>query len=368
MEEGTTFVAFDDSKRRIVAGILRSGESVAELRELPNTAEQVGRFLRRLRGEGAPVRVCYEAGVSGYELYRQVRAQGAECVVVAPSLTPRRPGQRVKTDRRDARKLVGLFRAGELTAVHVPDEDQEGARDLVRLREAVRQDVMRWRHRLLKLLLRHGRVYTLGRHWSAQHWRWIDSQRFADPHLQQAVEGTREILEQAAARLKALDQALTALADLPAYREAVGWLRCFRGVNTLSAVILLTEVVDFRRFHRARELMAYLGLVPSEYASGERHARGGLTKAGNAHARRILIEAAWHYRHRPALLGRLARCTQGQPRTVVDHAWRAQQRLHRRYRHLLGRGKRGPVVAAAIARELVGFLWAVMQGPAPQAA
>jgi transposase len=368
MGENTTFVAFDDSKRRIVAGILRIGQTEPELREFANTREQVARFVRRLQREGAAVRVCYEAGVSGYDLYRQVTALGATCDVVAPSLTPRRPGQRIKTDRRDAGKLVRLYRAEELTLVHVPDEAEEAVRDLVRCREAVRQDVGRWRHRVLKLLLRHGRVYTVGKHWSWRHWEWLRSQHFADALLQRAFDATLLALEQAQHRLTELDTELAAVAETAPYREPVGWLRCFRGLDTLSALILLAEIVDFRRFRRPRELMAYLGLVPSEYSSGDRQARGALTKTGNTHARRILVEAAWHYRHRPSLRGRLARRSHGQPAEVVHHAWRAQQRLHRRYRHLVGRGKRPPVAVAAVARELVGFLWAVMRGPQPAVA
>jgi transposase len=368
MENNTTFVALDDSKRRIVAGVLRAESTEPELREMAHTPEQVGRFVRRLRREGGPVKICYEAGVSGYDLYRHLTALGVDCAVVAPSLTPRRPGQRIKTDWRDAGKLVRLFRAGELTLIHVPSEAEEAVRDLVRCREAVRQDVGRWRHRVLKLLLRHGRVYTTGKHWSYRHWEWLRGQRFANPVLQRAFDATRIVLEQAVARLGELDKELEALAGTEPYREPVGWLRCFRGLDTLSALILLAEVVDFRRFRRPRALMAYLGLVPSEYSSGDRHARGGLTKAGNTHARRILIEAAWHYRHRPALHGRVARRTQGQPPAVVQHAWRAQQRLHRRYRHLVGHGKRPPVAVAAVARELVGFLWAVLARPVPAVA
>jgi transposase len=369
MENNTTFVALDDSKRRIVAGVLRAESMEPELRELAHTPEQVGRFVRRLLREGRPVQICYEAGVSGYDLYRQVTAAGASCAVVAPSLTPRRPGQRIKTDRRDAGKLVRLFRAGELTLVHVPNEAEEAVRDLVRCREAVRQDVGRWRHRVLKLLLRHGRVYPLGRHWSTRHWAWLRSQRFADAILQRAFDATRLALEQALGRQAELDKELEAIAGSAPYREAVGWLRCFRGVDTLSALMLVAEIVDFRRFRRPRELMAYLGLVPTEHSSGDRHARGGLTKAGNTHARRLLIEAAWHYRHRPTWHGRVGRRTQGQPAEIVSQAWRAQQRLHRRYRHLVGHGKRPPVAAAAVARELVGFLWAAMtRPPAPVAA
>src|SRR5205809_600117 len=290
----------------------------------------------------------------------RITGLGVACAVIAPALTPRRPGQRIKTDRRDAAKLVRLFRAGELTAIHVLDESEEAVRDLVRCRDDIRRDVLRWRHRVLKLLARHGHAYLTGKNWSHAHWRWIREQRFDLPPLQRAVESTVFALEQALARQAELDKELEALAATAPYREPVGWLRCFRGIDTLSAIILLAEVVDFQRFRRPRELMAYLGLVPSEYSSGETQRRGALTKAGNSHARRVLVEAAWHYRHRPTIGRALASRTHGQPDEVVAQAWRAQQRLHRRYRHLVGHGKRTPVAVAAVARELVGFIWAAM--------
>lgn len=305
---------------------------------------------------------CYEAGVSGYDLHRQLIALGVACVVVAPALTPRRPGQRIKTDRRDAAKLVRLFRAGELTPIHVPNEAEEGVRDLLRCRDDVRRDVLRWRHRVLKLLARHGRVYQVGKNWSQRHWRWIREQEFAVPALQRAFEASLFTLKQALVRLAELDKEVLAVAETDAYRTLVGWLRCFRGIDTLSAMILVAEIVDFQRFARPRALMAYLGLVPSEYSSGGTERRGALTKAGNSHARRVLVEAAWHYRHRPGLGGALARRSRGQPGIITKHAWRAQQRLHRRYRHLVGHGKRPPIAVAAVARELVGFIWAAMVG------
>jgi transposase len=233
-------------------------------------------------------------------------------------------------------------------------------RDLVRCRDDIRRDVLRWRHRVLKLLARHGRAWLAGKNWSHAHWRWVREQRFDLPPLQRAFEATVFALEQALARQAELDKELEALAATAPYREPVGWLRCFRGIDTLSALILLAEVVDFQRFRRPRELMAYLGLVPTEYSSGETQRRGALTKAGNSHARRVLVEAAWHYRHRPTIGRALASRSQGQPDEIVSHAWRAQQRLHRRYRHLVGHGKRTPVAVAAIARELVGFIWAAM--------
>jgi len=360
MEKDTTYVALDDSKRKIVAGISRPGDAQPELRESANDPRLIRRLFERLKREGRAVAACYEAGVSGYDLYRQITALGVECVVIAPALTPRRPGQRIKTDRRDAAKLVRLFRAGELTAIHVPAEAEEAVRDLVRCRDDLRRDVLRWRHRVLKLLARHGRAYLAGKNWSQAHWRWIREQRFDQPPLQRAFEATVFTLEQALARQAELDKELEAVAGTAPYREPVGWLRCFRGIDTLSAIILLAEVVDFQRFRRPRELMAYLGLVPSEYSSGETQRRGALTKAGNSHARRVLVEAAWHYRHRPTIGRALAGRSQGQPDEIVGQAWRAQQRLHRRYRHLIGHGKRTPVAVAAIARELVGFIWAAM--------
>lgn len=359
MEKNTTYVALDDSKRKIVAGILRPETTQPELRELPNDPHHIRRLFERLRREG-PVMACYEAGVSGYDLYRQIMTLAVPCQVMAPALTPRRPGQRIKTDRRDAGKLVHLFRAGELTPIHVPDEAEEAVRDLMRCRDDVRRDVLRWRHRLLKLLDRHGRVYRAGKNWSRGHYVWIRDQRFDLPALQRTFEASLFALDQALARQAELDHEIAAIAATAPYREPVGWLRCFRGIDTLSAMILVAEIVDFHRFHRARQLMAYLGLVPSEHSSGDAQRRGALTKAGNTHVRRALIEAAWHYRHRPSLGRTLVARSQGQPRDVVTESWRAQQRLHRRYRHLVGHGKRPPVAAAAVARELVGFLWAAM--------
>jgi transposase len=359
MGEGTTYVALDDSKRTIVAGILRPGEHEPELREIANEPHAVRRLFERLRRQG-PIKACYEAGVSGYDLHRRLTALGVPCDVIAPALTPRRPGQRVKTDRRDAAKLVRLFRAGELTGVHVPDEAEEAVRDLLRCRDDIREDVVRWRHRLVKFLFRHGHVYRTGTHWRQAHWTWVRAQRFERPELRLTFEAILFAVEQAQARLTELDREVATIAERPPYREPVGWLRCFRGIDTLGAMVLLAEIVDFQRFRTPRELMAYLGLVPSEYSSGATERRGAITKAGNTHVRRILVEAAWHYRHGPRLGRAIALRIRHQPTDVVAHAWKAQQRLHRRYRHLVGHGKRTPVAVAAVARELVGFIWAAM--------
>jgi transposase len=359
MGEGTTHVALDDSKRKIAVGVLRPGKHESDLHEIPNEPRSIRRLFERLLHEG-PVKACYEAGVSGYDLHRRIVALGVHCDVIAPALTPRRPGPRIKTDRRDAAKLVRLYRAGELTAVHVPDESEEAVRDLLRCRDDIREDVVRWRHRLVKFLFRHGHVYRTGTHWRQAHWTGVRAQRFELPELQRTFEAILFAVEQAQARLADLDREIETIAERPPYREPVGWLRCFRGIDTLGAMVLLAEIVDFHRFHTPRELMAYLGLVPSEYSSGPTERRGAITKAGNTHVRRILVEAAWHYRHGPRLGRAIALRIRNQPTDVVGQAWKAQQRLHRRYRHLVHRGKRAPIAAVAVARELVGFLWAAM--------
>jgi len=366
MKQDSTFMAVDDSKRTLVIGILRPGSDEPELRSIPNEPRHLRRLVARLTREG-PVRACYEAGPSGYDLYRQLTTLGVACQVMAPALTPRKPGDRIKTDRRDAGKLVRLFRAGELTAITVPDEAQEAVRDLLRCREDTQEDLLRWRHRLGKFLARHGRVYREGRHWTLRHWTWLRAQRFACPVLERTLAEYRGAVEQLLARVAELDHEIAALAATAPYGERVGWLRCFRGIDTLAAMTLLAEIGDFQRFARPRQLMAYLGLVPSEASSGDRMQRGSITKAGNTHVRRILVEVGWHYRHPPRLGAALARRSQGQPPSIRAQAWRAQLRLHRRYRQLVGHGKRPPIAVVACARELVGFLWAVLTVPAPVA-
>lgn len=359
MKKDTIFVAIDDSKRTLVMGILRPGADEPETRSIPNEPRHVRRMFDRLKREGL-VHVCYEAGPSGYDLYRQLTTRGVACQVMAPALTPRKPGDRTKTDRRDAAKLVRLFRAGELTPIRVPDEVTDAGRDLLRCREDAQEDLLRWRHRLGKFLARHGRVYREGRNWTQRHWTWIRCQQFTLPPLQRTLAEYRCAVEQLLARVADLNREIAALAETAPYREPVGWLRCFRGIDTLAAMTLLAELGDFQRFPHPRELMAYLGLVPSENSSGDRTRHGSITKAGNTHARRILVEASWHYRHPPRLGAALARRSQGQPPRILAHAWKAQLRLHRRYRHLVGHGKRPPVAVVALARELVGFLWAAL--------
>jgi len=282
------------------------------------------------------------------------------CDVVAPALIPRKPGERVKTNRRDARKLVELGRAGLLTVVRPPTPEDEAVRDLVRARDDAREDLQRCRHRLGKLLLRRG-LHFAGRNWTRAHRAWLDALGWAQAAERAVVEDYVLAIDHTEARLLELDAQLAKVAETEPYRERVGWLRCFRGIDTLTAMVILAELHDFRRFASAPALMAYLGLVPGEDSSGEQHRRGRITRTGNALVRRVLVEVAWHYQHRPGVGVALARRRTGQPGRVIAIADKAQQRLCRRFRKLVAEHKPAPKVVVALARELAGFLWAALQ-------
>ena len=323
---------------------------------IANEPEAIRRCVRRLPA-GVPVRACYEAGPCGYELHRQLTALGVPCEVIAPALIPRRPGERIKTDRRDAEKLGHLYRAGELTAITVPTAAQEAVRDLVRAREDVRQDRTAARQRLAKFLLRHGHHYP-GSHWSKRHWAWIRSHRFAEPAHTVFLHYGEQVVA-LDAHLAHLEEAIRTLAAAPTFAPVVSRLVCLRGLAPLSALMLIAELYDLRRFGTPRELMAYLGLVPREHSSGARHHRGRITKTGNATVRRLLIEAAWTYRHAPRQPRRVHQALQGQPPEVHALSVRALHRLTARYRRLTSRGKPAPHAVTAVARELSGFVWAM---------
>ncbi len=326
------------------------------------TVEAVRRMARRLqRMAPGEVHCCYEAGPTGYALQRQLRAAGLSCTVIAPSLTPVKPGVRIKTDKRDARKLAELFRAGLLTEVHPPSESDEALRDLCRCRDDVRIDLLRARHRLSKFLLRRHCVYRQTKHhWGTRHMAWLEQLRFDDALSQATFDSYILAVNQLAERQRQLDLQLEKFGGAEPYREPVAWLRCFKGIDTVTAVCLVAELHDFRRFHSPRQLMAYVGLVPSESSSGERERRGAITKSGNRHVRRLLVEAAWHHRHRPALSAPLRARREGQPARVLAIADRAQERLCARYRRMSEHGKIHPKTIVALARELTGYIWAVL--------
>ena len=362
MEKAISYVGIDASKRSLVVAVLYCGRGGVVEFSVPNEAAAVKRMVRKVSREASgPVVFCYEAGATGFVLQRQIEALGSRCQVVAPSLIPVRPGRRIKTDRRDARKLAELLRAGLLTAVEPPTEPEESARDLVRCREDVLEDLGRSRHRLSKMLLRRGYVYGDGQAWTLRYRRWLKGLQLPEAMDRVVLEDYLLSIEQLERRLAALDQELEQLAQSDPYRSWVGVLGCYRGIGTLTAMTILTELHGIQRFGSPRQLMAYLGLVPTEYSSSEKVARGRITKAGNAHVRRVLIEAAHHYRHSPSLGRSLARRREGQPAWAIQLADKAQQRLHRRFRRLLLRGKPYGKIIVAIARELVGFLWATLQ-------
>lgn len=360
-DEPTTFVGMDVHRKDIVVTMLVANQDPVEWR-LANEPTAVRRLGQRLRRTSGPVHCVYEAGPCGYALQRQLEAQGLTCDVVAPSLIPVRPGERIKTDRRDARKLATLARAGLLTVVRPPTEDEEAVRDLCRGRDDARLDLMRARHRLGKFLLRRGRVFGHGqqRAWSQSHRWWLGQQTFERTAERVMFEDYLLSVEQTEARRRSLELHLEDTAREPRYAEPVAWLRCFRGIDTITALTLVAELHDFRRFRSPSQLMAYLGLVPSEHSSGPQQRRGGITRTGNRHVRRLLIEAAWHYRHKPRVGIKLARRRHGQPADIIALADRAQLRLCRRYRRMERRGKHPTKIVVAIAREMVGYLWAAL--------
>jgi len=369
MREPTTFVGMDVHKRDIAVAMLVEGQPGPVEWRVANEPTAVKRLARKLQHEGGgTVRCVYEAGPCGYALQRQLEGQRLACDVVAPSMIPIRPGEKIKTDRRDARKLAELARAGLLTVVRPPSEDEEAVRDLCRGRDDARLDLVRSRHRLGKFLLRRGRVFGTGsRAWSQAHRWWLGTQTFERTAERVMFEDYLLAVEQTEVRKRSLEQHLEDLAREPLYAERAGWLRCFRGIDTVTAITLIAELHDFRRFRSPSQLMAYLGLVPSEYSSGPHQQRGGITHTGNRHVRRLLIEAAWHYRHKPRVGEKLAARRHGQPPAIIALADRAQLRLCRRHRRMARQGKHPNKIVVAIARELVGYLWATLT-PAAQSA
>ena len=360
MEESTpVVVAFDQHAVETVAAVLQPGQRVPALQTLASESRVVVAFVRQVQRQG-PVRCCYEAGPCGFELARALRAAGIAGDVIAPALIPRRVGARIKTDRRDAAQLALLYQAQTLTAVHVPTEPEEAARDLLRCREDIRADLLRARHRLSKYLLRHGRRYPGGHAWTQTHRRWLTAQTWALPAASQTHDAYQRAIDEAEARLRSVEADLQELVTLAPLKPRVERLRCFRGIDQLTALTIAAEIGDPRRFPGAPQLMAFVGLIPSEHSSGLRQARGAITKTGNAHLRRVLVEAAWHYRHGPAVGAALRTRQAGAPRGVIDQAWTAQQRLHRKYQRLRAKGKPAGTVVTAVARELTGFVWAAL--------
>jgi transposase len=361
------FVAFDVAKRKHAVAVAESGRrgEIRFLGEVENSAGPIEQLIEKLAGRYDRLHVCFEAGPTGYGLYRQLQALGHDCMVVAPALIPKRPGERVKTNRRDAVSLARLHRAGELTGVWVPDAVHEAVRDLVRAREAAGDDLRRKRQQLLSFLLRHGRAYSGTGHWTLAHRRWLARQSFEHAAQQIVFQEAIDAIEDAVQRLRRLEKQLAVIVPDWSMAPVVEAYQAMRGASFIVAVTFAAEIGDVRRFETPRQLMSFLGLVPAESSTGETVRRSGLTLAGNRRARRALVEAAWTYRYPARVSETLRARLEGLPKAVRDIAWKAQVRLCARYRRLAAAGKKLPVVVAAIAREMAAFLWAIGREVAP---
>jgi transposase len=371
-DHSEVFVGFDTSKLRHAVAVAEAGRTgeVRFLGEIEASEAATAKLVKKLAGKYRRLTFCYEAGPTGYELYRLIKQLGHDCLVAAPSLIPRKPGDHVKTNRRDAVSLAKLLRAGELTAVWVPDARHEAMRDLTRAREAAVEDLCVKRQQVLSLLLRLGRYYPGRRTWTQAHMLWLAGQKIEHTEQRIAFEEMLLAIREAQGRVVRLEQAIRAAVPDWSLAEAVTALMAMRGFDLVSASALLAELGDLSRFASPRELMGYLGLVPGEHSSGDRVKRSGITKAGNRRARRILVECSWSYRHPPRLGKKKLAKMAAAPHAIQEIAWKAQSRLCARFRALTRRGKKPTVAVTAIARELSGFVWAVHRelGPHPACA
>jgi transposase len=360
-QDSVFYVGVDVSKAKHAIAVAEGGRNgeVRYFGEIEARPAAVERFVRKLEKKHPRLHFCYEAGPTGYGLYRQIVELGQRCDVVAPSLIPKRPGERVKTNRRDAVSLARLLRAGELKGIWVPDAVHEAVRDLVRVRSAASEDLRKKRQQLLSFLLRHGRVFTGRKNWTRSHARWLAAQKFDHPAQQIVFQDQVDVVTDAQDRLERLDAQLAELVPSWSMAPVVAAYQALRGVSFIVAVTFVSEVGDVRRFDTPRQLMAFLGLVPSERSTGDTVKRGGLTLAGNRRARRVLIEGAWAYRYPARVTEPIRVRLEGLPKAVREIAWRAQTRLCARYRRLMAAGKNKPIVVAAIAREMAAFLWAI---------
>ena len=366
MKHYTRFGGLDVHKDTISPAVAMIGRGDPEaFGRIPNDEEVILRWLyRRRRAWGGLEHIlfCYEAGPCGFGIYRLLTGMGIDCQVVAPGLVPRRPSDRVKTDRRDACQLARLLRAGELTPIWVPDEAHEAFRTLVRAREAALIDRTRSRHQLTKFLDRLGPRPPQGvNRWTCRFDRWLDSLKLDQEWDRQVLVELRHHIRENDERLSRFDALIQECVETSVWKPVIQALQCLRGFQLITAATVRAELGENTRFVHPRQMMSYAGLVPGEYSSGTRVRRLGITKAGNAHLRRVLIQAAWQYRHQPRVGVRLAQRQKGQPKEVIAISWRAQTRLNARYRRLLARGKEKNRVVTAIARELLGFIWEILQ-------
>ncbi len=359
--ESILYAGLDVHKKSIEVALAEGGREgeVRRYGRIGGDLDSLDKVVRKLVSTGKELRFVYEAGPCGYEIYRHLISRGYECVVVAPSQVPRRSGDRIKNDRRDAMALARLYRAGELTAVYVPSPEDEAMRDLVRGREDAKRDERKAKQRLGAFLLRHGHRYPGRKTWSQAHMRWISDIRMPHPAQQITMHEYIATIDERGDRVKRLTSQIQEMLTTWRMAPVVKALQTLRGVALIVAVTTVSELGDIGRFANPSELMAYLGLVPSEHSSGERNRRGKITKTGNNHVRRALVEAAWAYRLPPRVSRVLLKRQEGLPRNILDISWKAQLRLCGRYSSMMARGKTKQVVITAIARELAGYMWAI---------
>ena len=361
MKNKVRFLGLDVHAETIAIAIAEPDGEVRSLGTIANRADSIRKLVKKL-GPVAQLKACYEAGPTGYVLYWQLAELGVACEVIAPTLVPMKAGDRVKTDRRDAERLARSYRSGDLTAVWVPDEGSESLRDLVRAREAAKQDQLRARHRLAKFLLRMGRRPAAGmKAWTAPYMAWVRQVHFAQVAREATIVDYLHEVDHMNERVRRLEQAITEAVKLaaPAVQEVVKGLQALRGIAEISAVTIVAELGNITRFDTARQLMGYSGAVPSEDSSGQRTRRGSITKTGNAHLRRIVVEAAWSYRLRPGIGPALRKRQEGVSEPLKEIAWKAQVRLTKRYARLAAAGKDQRKIVTAVGRELLGFIWAI---------
>lgn len=361
--ESVAHVGMDVDKEKIAMAVVCGFESEPRLhRIVKNTPSAIEEFFGELQSRFATVISCYEAGACGFELYRRITELGVACAVVAPTSVPKKTNDRIKTDRRDAKKLAVEMRNGNLSPVYVPSRKDEAIRDYLRLYEDAKMDLRKAKQRLIHFLNRHEVHYEGGRSWTERFWKWLRSLEFDSPYSQETLEEYMAEVVHLEQRCRRSADRIEEIAVQPEYEKSVQKLKAFRGIGTLTALSLVLEIGDFRRFSRAEQFMAFLGLVPSERSSGNKRRLGGITKAGNSHLRKLLIEAAWHAPRFTAASKQVARDREGLPADVVNYCERADRRLQKKYRRLFHLGRPPQIAATAVARELAGFIWGAMVG------
>jgi transposase len=362
MKDTIKYVGLDVSKDKIAVSVAEEGrEEPRYLGMIPHTTEAVRKLMKKL-GNSENLRVCYEAGPTGYPLYRLLLTLDIHCEVIAPSLIPQRPGERIKTDRRDSIRLAQLYRAGELTSIYVPTPEDEALRDLVRCREDAKEDQLRAKHRLSKFLLRNNIQPPSGvNKWTIKYYRWLDTVKFESTNLRLVFQEYYHQIKEIEQRILRLEEEIRLQATEGVQAPAIQALQTLRGVALVTATSIVAEIGSFKRFATPKQFMAYVGLIPSEHSSGVSRKQGQITKTGNRHVRRLLVESAWSYRYQPSVKGELKRRQSGQSPAIQAISWKAQNRLHKKYFRLLSRGKESGKAITAVARELAGFIWAITQ-------